>query len=516
MSVEKLALHRQMARVVSAALVSIPPYVLFQAPRFGDEMRDPYTMTARYGLNPLKIIRGNLLDVRPFLELGNIRPLGRIMYSFEFVYAKGLADLLRVPLPLVHAFVRTLALWFAAYCIAGLWRAVETSGHERSPAFPRVVGIMASAGACATIATWSYQPLAFFPVQGLMSLAIVCFAATVSIQLGCRSTRGMLATAVGIGIVAACFYDLTYASVLVVPAAIGGVRFRSRRLDRMQVSWRACLPFLTGFLVVFVPIRLLVQRSCNVQECYAGSEAALTAGTVPAFGARLLSALFPTYWSLNLSNLDVTPGSAALAGIVGVGVGVAAWLAIRLAPSGVSVQRPGQAAIVVLGTLAIAWSATAGMSALSVSQQQIGFQPLAPWRDGIIGYLFLATGCWAFVEMTSRHANPIHFRGALVLLTVLVSLQFQFNANSIAIARAASPTSTYAQADDLVAGHASDGEFCDLANELYDLTLNRETQYFATALLAALRELNPVPGCAGYTHPLDLEQWHRRQLGYFD
>ena len=70
MSVEKLALHRQMARVVSAALVSIPPYVLFQAPRFGDEMRDPYTMTARYGLNPLKIIRGNLLDVRPFLELG--------------------------------------------------------------------------------------------------------------------------------------------------------------------------------------------------------------------------------------------------------------------------------------------------------------------------------------------------------------------------------------------------------------------------------------------------------------
>ena len=180
------------------------------------------------------------------------------------------------------------------------------------------------------------------------------------------------------------------------------------------------------------------------------------------------------------------------------------------------VQRPGQAAIVVLGTLAIAWSATAGMSALSVSQQQIGFQPLAPWRDGIIGYLFLATGCWAFVEMTSRHANPIHFRGALVLLTVLVSLQFQFNANSIAIARDASPTSTYAQADDLVAGHASDGEFCDLANELYDLTLNRETQYFATALLAALRELNPVPGCAGYTHPLDLEQWHRRQLGYFD
>lgn len=108
MSVEKLALHRQMARVVSAALVSIPPYVLFQAPRFGDEMRDPYTMTARYGLNPLKIIRGNLLDVRPFLELGNIRPLGRIMYSFEFVCAKGLADLLRVPLPLVP---RSFARW---------------------------------------------------------------------------------------------------------------------------------------------------------------------------------------------------------------------------------------------------------------------------------------------------------------------------------------------------------------------------------------------------------------------
>ena len=104
--------------VLAIVGVSIPFLVYFTAPRFADEMRDPYTMTVRYGLNPFKIIAGNLRDVGPFLDVGNVRPLGRIAYSFEFVYSKGLADTLGVSLPFVHAVVRTSVLWAALAAIA--------------------------------------------------------------------------------------------------------------------------------------------------------------------------------------------------------------------------------------------------------------------------------------------------------------------------------------------------------------------------------------------------------------
>lgn len=168
--------------VLAIVGVSIPFLVYFTAPRFADEMRDPYTMTVRYGLNPFKIIAGNLRDVGPFLDVGNVRPLGRIAYSFEFVYSKGLADTLGVSLPFVHAVVRTSVLWAALAAIAGLWTALESSGRRSRPPLTRTVGLMACAAGVATLATWSHQPLVFFPAQGLLSATLVCAAAALTVR----------------------------------------------------------------------------------------------------------------------------------------------------------------------------------------------------------------------------------------------------------------------------------------------------------------------------------------------
>ena len=54
--------RRSFESVLAVIGVSIPFLVYFSAPRFADEMRDPYTMTVRYGLNPITIVMGNIKD----------------------------------------------------------------------------------------------------------------------------------------------------------------------------------------------------------------------------------------------------------------------------------------------------------------------------------------------------------------------------------------------------------------------------------------------------------------------
>ena len=394
--------------------VSIPFLVYFTAPRFADEMRDPYTMTVRYGLNPFKIIAGNLRDVGPFLDVGNVRPLGRIAYSFEFVYSKGLADTLGVSLPFVHAVVRTSVLWAALAAIAGLWTALESSGRRSRPPLTRTVGLMACAAGVATLATWSHQPLVFFPAQGLLSATLVCAAAALTVRFAVSGGWRRGAACAVLGAICASFYDLAYV-VVVAPVALGGLRMLQGRTGEPRSSWSAGLPLLVGFGVVFVPIRVLIMRACAEQTCYQGSEIELTARALPTFAARVLSALPPTYWQ---RGLDSWPWwTVAIAPAVGMGVAAAALWAVRnrrdtteegdgLEVAESTKRYATRASALVVAAVAAAWMTAATMTALSVSLQNFGFDPHFPWRDGIYGFLFLAVLSWASIEWLYKARSP--------------------------------------------------------------------------------------------------------------
>ncbi|MEZ5381909.1 MAG: hypothetical protein R2754_08955 [Microthrixaceae bacterium] len=520
--------------IASAVAVSLPFLAYFSAPRFADEMRDPYTMTVRYGVNPFKIIAGNLRDVGPFLEMGNVRPLGRIAYSFEFVYSKGLADALGVPLPVVHAIVRTAALWAALAAIASLWTTLESNGLRSRPPWSRTVGLVACAAAAATLATWSYQPLVFFPTQGLFSAALECLAVAMTIRFSALGGRRLAAGCAVLGGMAACFYDLAYVVVVAAPVALGGLRVVQHRARRTRAGWSACIPLFVGFGVVFVPIRLLIVRACAEQSCYRGSDLELTTRALPAFAARLLSALPPTYWPMGVDSW--TWWALIIAPVVGLGVAVAALRAANRPrdtakahckvvteelprgsdPDDVGIRDGADAAILLVVVMVVAWLTAAAMTALSISIQDVGFAPRSPWRDGIYGVLFLATLMWATMERLARSASPRHLRVAVASLALLVSLQFILNTGTITFSRGLGPNPVYLRVDRLFSEDVGDDEVCQLAVELYELTQEPDTRYYSTALLESMKRLKPVNGCPAYQAPLELDEWHMRQLGDLD
>lgn len=516
---------RSYGSVLAGLGVSVPFLVYFSAPRFADEMRDPYTMTVRYGLNPFKIVAGNLRDIGPFLDVGNVRPLGRIAYSFEFVYTKGVADALGVPLALVHAVVRTAALWAALAAIAALWTALESSGLRCRPSLARTVGLMACAAGVATLATWSHQPLVFFPTQGLLSAALVCAAAAMTVRFAAGGGWRTAAACVALGAVCASFYDLAYAVVVAAPVALGGLRLLQRRTGQPRASWLAGLPLLVGFGAVFVPIRVLIMRACAEHACYQGSEIELAARAFPTFAARVLSALPPTYWQMGLDSW--TWWTVIFAPIVGAGVAAAALWAVsyrRHAPGATDDpeviglhQRysAGTSVLVVLVTFA-AWMMAATLTALSVSLQNFGFDPHFPWRDGIYGFLFLATLSWAVIEWLAKARSPRALTLAIGVLAAMVTVQFVLNTGTILHSRNLDPNPVYGRVDELFAADAPDDEVCDLADDLYELVQQPETSYYSTALLESLKRLKPIEDCPAYQAPLELDRWHSRQLGDLD
>ncbi|MFZ1545239.1 MAG: hypothetical protein WAT32_18265 [Candidatus Microthrix parvicella] len=532
--------RRSFESVLAVIGVSIPFLVYFSAPRFADEMRDPYTMTVRYGLNPIKIVMGNLKDIRPFLDLGNIRPLGRIAYSFEFVYSKAIADTLAVPLPTIHAVVRTAALWAAVAAVVVLWRAVETSGRHLRPQLTRSIGLVACAAAVATLATWSYQPLVFFPTQGLLSVALVCLASAFTLRFSNQGGWRLAGCCASLGAVCACFYDLAYVVVVAVPVSIVGLRVLQKRSGLLRASWSSCIPLIAGFSLVFLPIRVMIARACAEQACYSGSELAVTGRAAPTLAGRLLSAVPQSYWSMGWEQPTVAGALVAIA--VGCGVGLAAMWATRQEHDGVepgveaehgiedgadrgadlagadevsAPPAPGPS-IVVTVVMLTAWAAAASMSALSVSQQRIGFDPQTPWRDGIFGFLAIATLLWALIEHVSRSGSGQALRAAVAAVALLAGVQFALNTGTIAQTRSISPNMLYGRIDDLFASPPDENQTCDLAHDLYDLAQQPGRRYYTTALLESLKRLKPLEACPAYRYPLPLEEWHRRQLGDLD
>ena len=99
---------------------------------------------------------------------------------------------------------------------------------------------------------------------------------------------------------AASFYKHT---AIIIPASLA-VRFEriiilkallNRTVLRLPTT-HAWLPGLSGFLVVFAPIRLIIASKCSANDCFLASAATITSDYPRVVAERISSGFLPAQW----------------------------------------------------------------------------------------------------------------------------------------------------------------------------------------------------------------------------
>ncbi len=276
-----------------------------------DHRFNVYANGALYATHPGRILRAAVTSVPIFRDLGNFRPVGRLVeWSLDAV-AFALTELLGLPanitLRLVSfaaAIVLTLAVVVFAESISARGRLFLGRPSVLVAVLPFAVGAgLVAAGRTST--TVLFGGLYF--LTSALVLAVASWASRVT-----RMSGGMAVLAVLTGALLAAFNELAY---LAVPVATVAVVLRGRVV--LDLSWSATVRgagsrfvglLWLGFLPVFLPIRVLIYRACAHGGCYRGSDIHLP-GAAAALPNRLVSWLPPLMWN---RGTDSRPSTAIL------------------------------------------------------------------------------------------------------------------------------------------------------------------------------------------------------------
>ncbi len=307
--------------VVLAPLVTLIPAA--------DHRFNIYSNGGLYAAHPWRMLRAAAVSVPQFLDLGNFRPLGRIVEWSLDVVVFALTGLFGLPanigLRLVSfaaAILLTVAAVLLAEAVTGRGRlfAAPPSVVAALTPFAVAAGLVAAGRTSTTVL---FGGLYF--TTGALVLAVAAWA--------CRSRRpGLLVLLTGAGL--AAFNELAY---LAVPLATAAVLLRGRVV--LGLDWRDTVRGVggrfvgllwLGFLPVFVPIRVLILQRCAGGGCYTGSDIAL-GGAAAALPNRLVSWLPPLMW-LRATGGGPPDLAAAIPALALLALAVLAWRAARQLP----------------------------------------------------------------------------------------------------------------------------------------------------------------------------------------
>ena len=262
--------------IVLAPLIALTPAA--------DHRFNIYGNGGQYAAHPWRLLRSVVESVPQFLDLGNFRPLGRLLEWSLDTAAFALTGLFGIPANIglrLISFAAAAVLTLAAvvFAEAVICRRERLFGGPPS-ALAATLPFAVAAGLVAagrTSTTVLFGGL-YFSTAALV-LAVAAWA--------CRSRRaGALVVLTGAGL--AAFNELAY---LAVPLATAAVLLRRRVV--LGETWRSTLRgpgawfvglLWGGFLPVFVPVRLLIWQRCSTGYCYSGSDIAL--GGAPAAAAQ--------------------------------------------------------------------------------------------------------------------------------------------------------------------------------------------------------------------------------------
>jgi hypothetical protein len=262
---------------VVPTLVMLP---LLGLPARADKRFHLYDEGSRYYERPWALVGDQIRLIPDHLDLGNFRPLGRIVEHTQDMVAFALADALRLP---VHVPMR--ALGFLAIAVvavltlllsAALLSAQPVASAPPAPALavtPLAVAV-ATVAAAPQSAVTLYTDLCF--TSAALTLAAALWAArSVHLRSPSMPLGAAVLAAVG-GFGHAAFNELAY---LAPPTAIAAVT--ARGLLTMRLPWRTWLRSAAvklvavasvAFAVVFVPIRFEIARRCADGSCYVASD----------------------------------------------------------------------------------------------------------------------------------------------------------------------------------------------------------------------------------------------------
>ncbi|MPZ51481.1 MAG: hypothetical protein GEU79_01900 [Acidimicrobiia bacterium] len=282
--------------IVFVGMVMLPG--LF-GPFFADNRYTHFQFEAQLGSNPLRLI-GITIDAIPwYLEKGNFRPVSRLAYGWEYWTLTKISYLTGVPVHILHAISKLVViaalLWICNGIIRQYARAsgTETNGYWMVLRWVFLVVL----GVFLVLISVSQHPMMLFPglyVGGLVfALAVTMFVG--HITLTGQTGRSILIVGAVFGVTTAMMIELTY---VMVPLVIGhlvllmvvkhGWREIGRSL-RGSPGLRVATSVIAGFLVVFVPVRVIIARLCSDGSCYAPSAVAIDSGTVEALVTRFAS-----------------------------------------------------------------------------------------------------------------------------------------------------------------------------------------------------------------------------------
>jgi hypothetical protein len=346
---------------VLAPLVTLTPSA--------DHRFNVYANGGLYGARPWMLFHNAFSTVPMFLDLGNFRPLGRIVEWSLDVAVFALTALFGLPVNIglrLVSFVSAILLTIAAVVFA----AAVVSRRERLFAAPPPVPVALlpfAVGAGLVAAGWTSTTVLFGALYLATSALVLAVAAW-----ACRSRRpGALVVLAGAGI--AAFNEL---ALLAVPLATAAVLLRNRVvLGRPLFAQTRFLVLLwAGFLPVILPIRTIIYLRCADGGCYSGSDLAL-AGAPAALPARMLSWLPPLMWDRAAHGIPHVAAAVPLLALIALAV--PAWRVgrgLRRLPALDRRQTYGLASVsIVLLILA------ASIAALNADVQR--FELGLGWRD---------------------------------------------------------------------------------------------------------------------------------------
>lgn len=293
---------------VGRRLAAAAPSLLVTAPLVGfafqlDQRVGVYRSAAEGLANPVLAARHAVDGIDEYLSRGNFRPLGRFLeavsdgFVFEAAAATGMSP------NVAHGLVRMAMVGLLALVATQVLCAILRSAG-RTPSDHPVLALYPLILAMTLVAGDADGPIIFYPFT-VVGTSILVLAVALAVARDRDMTRRPVSgrealSMVLLGAVAVITYDLAYiapplaAALVIARSAAAGMTAH----QALHTAAARRFGFLSaGFLVAFVPVRIVIAQRCSEAACYAPSDPYLSSSIVGQAADRVATGVPPAGWS---------------------------------------------------------------------------------------------------------------------------------------------------------------------------------------------------------------------------
>ena len=284
------------------------PSLLVTAPLVGfafqlDQRTSVYRSAAEGLVNPVSAAHDAAGSIEEYLSRGNFRPLGRFLeaisdgFVFEAAAATGMSP------NVVHGLIRMAMVGILALVATQVLCSILRSA-KRTPSDHPVLALYPLILAMTLVAGDADGAIIFYPFT-VVGTSILVLAVALAVARDPDMARRPVSryealSMVLLGAVAVVTYDLAYiappvaAALVIARNAAAGMPAR----EALRTAAARRFGFLSvGFLMAFVPVRIVIAQQCREAHCYAASDLYLSSSIVGRAADRFATGVPPAGWS---------------------------------------------------------------------------------------------------------------------------------------------------------------------------------------------------------------------------